>query len=185
MYAKAIRNTGSDSGKRRRRTEMPKRARCPHCDRLFNRDTLDRHIQQCRVSTHQTHQENRPKRNAVIVDGNNVAYHLAPSGVPRAVNLVLALRSLKSAGYRPVIVVSAALVHKIDKPNALQEMIRDGHVLQTSRGQNDDLKIIKMAQDSNADIVSNDRFLNWLDRYPWISSRLLRYRMTPSGLILA
>ncbi|MFW9845387.1 MAG: hypothetical protein ACFFD6_01460 [Candidatus Thorarchaeota archaeon] len=124
------------------------------------------------------------KRRAVIVDGNNVAYHLAPSGVPRVVNLVLALRSLRSAGYRPVIVVSAALVHKVDKPNQLREMIHDGHVLQTPRSQSDDLKIIKMAQDANADIVSNDRFLNWLDRYPWVTSRLLRYRMTPSGLIL-
>lgn len=163
---------------------MPKRARCPHCGRLFNRDALDGHIQHCRAKTLQSSQEETPVRSNVIVDGNNVAYHLAPSDVPRAVNLALAMRSLKSAGYRPVIVVSAALIHKIDKPNVLREMIRDGHVAQTSKGQNDDLKIIKLALDSNADIVSNDRFLNWLDKYPWISSRLLRYRMTPSGLIL-
>jgi hypothetical protein len=163
---------------------MPKRARCPHCDKLFNRDVLDSHIQRCRARGKESNEKTEPGRRDVIVDGNNVAYHLAPSGRPRVANLVLARQSLVSAGYKPVIVVSAALVHKIDKPHSLRDLIGFGHIIEAKRGKNDDLIIIQTAQQSNADIVSNDRFLDWQDRYPWLSNRLRRYRMTPSGLIL-
>lgn len=163
---------------------MPKRARCPHCDKLFNRDVLDAHIQRCSSRGKGGPSEDRHRNLDVIVDGNNVAYHLALSGKPRVANLILARQSLINAGYKPIIVISAALVHKIDRPDTLRELIGFGQVIETSRGKNDDLTIIKTAQKANADIVSNDRFLDWQDRFPWVSDRLRKYRMTPSGLIL-
>jgi hypothetical protein len=123
-------------------------------------------------------------RKTVIVDGNNVAYHLSPNGKPQVNNLLLAQRSLVSGGYKPIFVISAALMHSIDKPVMLQTLMNSIEVIRAPRGTNDDLKIIQIAQNRNADIVSNDRFLDWLDRYPWLSDRLRKYRMTPSGLIL-
>ncbi len=165
---------------------MPKRARCPHCDRLFNRDVLDRHIQRCRERTRITTSKSSQRgRRIVIVDGNNVAYHLSPSGKPQVKNLLLAQRSLSSRGYKPVFVISAALVHKIDRPDALITLMNEMDVVRAPRGTNDDLKIFEIAQKRNADIVSNDRFLDWLDKYPWVSNRLRKFRMTPTGLILA
>jgi hypothetical protein len=165
---------------------LPKRARCPHCDRLFDRDELDRHILRCRERTRAAAFKSPQRgRKNVIVDGNNIAYHLAPNGKPQVNNLLLAQRSLVNGGYKPVFVISAALVHSIDKPNILQTLINEMEVVRAPRGINDDLKIIQIAQDRNADIVSNDRFLDWLDRYPWVTDRLRKYRMTPSGLILA
>ena len=164
---------------------MAKRARCPHCDRLFNRDDLDRHIMRCRERSRSAGNRVVPtRRKTVIVDGNNVAYHLSPNGKPQVNNLLLAQRSLTSGGYKPVFVISAALVHNIDKPNVLQSLLNELEVVRAPRGTNDDLKIIQVAQNRNADIVSNDRYLDWLDRYPWVSDRLRKYRMTPSGLIL-
>jgi hypothetical protein len=80
--------------------------------------------------------------------------------------------------------VSAALVHKVDKPTALNEFMLSAEVVEAPRRTDDDLRIIQLAKELNAPIVSNDRFLNWTDRYPWITSRLRKYRMTPSGLIL-
>lgn len=162
---------------------MPKRARCPHCDRLFNRDILDNHIQKCR-SRPQRVQDSRKRRRVVVVDGNNVAYHLFPQGKPNTQNLILAYRSLTSTGFKPVFVVSTALSHKIDKPTALNEFMLSAEVVEAPRGTDDDLRIIQLAKELNAPIISNDRFLNWIDRYPWITSRLRKYRMTPSGLIL-
>lgn len=162
---------------------MPKRARCPHCDRLFNRDILDNHIQKCRSRSQQV-QDSRKRRRVVVVDGNNVAYHLSSQGKPNTENLILAYRSLTSTGFKPVFVVSAALVHKIDKPTALNEFMLSAEVVEAPRRTDDDLRIIQLAKELNAPIVSNDRFLNWIDRYPWITSRLRKYRMTPSGLIL-
>jgi len=162
---------------------LPKRARCPHCDRLFTRDKLDGHIQKCKART-TNRGEVRRARKAVVVDGNNVAHHLSPNGVPRVSNLVLAQSSLLKAGLKPIVIVSAALKHKIDNPEVLQEMIAGREVIEAPRGTDDDLTVIKLAQSSNADIVSNDRFLGFINKFPWLQSRLMKYRMTPSGLIL-
>ena len=164
---------------------MPKRARCPYCDRLFNRDRLDEHIHRCRAKTQRKRTQSHDyQRRNVIVDGANVAFYLTPNGVPRVANLQRALHSLANAGLRPIIVISSALKYKVDNEHKLRDMIEDGTVIEAPRGIDDDLKIIQLADKQNADIVSNDRFLNWIDRYPWISSRLRKYRITPSGLIL-
>ncbi len=171
----------------RKRTQesesLPKRARCPHCDRLFNRDILDSHIAKCR-SRSRMGKSHSVQRRTVIVDGNNVAYHISPTGRPNAKNLILAYRSLKSTGFRPIFVVSSALSHRIENPASLREFMLSAEVVESPRGSADDLKIIQLAKEYDADIVSNDRFLDWIERYPWISSRLKKYRMTPSGLIL-
>ncbi len=164
---------------------MPKRARCPHCDRLFSRDVLDEHVIRCRARTTMTeHTRTVERRRCIIIDGNNVAYYLAPDGQPRLENIVLARRGLHMAGYQTVTVVSAALVHKIDNPEGLEELLRLPGMVQSSRGQDDDLLIIRLAKERDADIVSNDRFLTWIDRYPWLPSRIRKYRLGPAGIIL-
>jgi len=163
---------------------LPKRARCPHCERLFNRDVLDRHILRCRERTRTATTRSPQRRKIVIVDGNNVAYHLSPNGKPQVKNLLLAQRSLVNGGYKPIFVISAALVHNIDNPDALKTLMASLQVVRAPRGTNDDQKILQIAQERNADIISNDRFLDWMDRYPWVSDRLRKYRMTPTGLIL-
>ncbi len=164
---------------------MPKRTRCPYCDGLFSRDRIDEHINRCRRKNHSKERISSTKKNSkVIVDGNNIAYHLSSDGRPQAKNLLLAYNSLTTGGYRPVFVISSALSQAIDKLRTLDSFISRAQVIVAPRGTNDDLTIIKTAQERNADIVSNDRFLDWMDRYPWVQDRLRRYRMTPSGLIL-
>ncbi|MFW9869731.1 MAG: hypothetical protein ACFFFO_04715 [Candidatus Thorarchaeota archaeon] len=162
---------------------MPKRVRCPYCDRLFSRDTLDDHIQKCNLRKTRTRTVGVPKK-TVVVDGNNVAYYMSSKGVPKAQNLILAYRSLTSTGFEPIFVVSAALIHKIDRPTTLNEFMSNANVIEASRRTSDDLKIIQLSKELDSNIISNDRFLDWIEKYPWISSRLKRYRMTPSGLIL-
>ncbi|MFW9849794.1 MAG: hypothetical protein ACFFF4_11680 [Candidatus Thorarchaeota archaeon] len=162
---------------------MPKRARCPNCDRLFDRRILDDHIIKCRGrSQEHKKQATQSSRRILIVDGNNVAYHLSQNGVPHVSNLLNAQNSLKASGYFPIIVISAALKHKIDKPEVLTQI---ENLIEAQRGTNDDLLILSEAQKRNADIVSNDRFLNWQKSHPWVSSRLRKYRLTPTGLILS
>lgn len=164
---------------------MPKRSRCPHCDRLFNRDVLDEHITKCSARRGRAGLQHRSSpRKLLVVDGNNVAHFLSPDGKPRVSNLVLAHQSLSSAGYQLVFVFSSALPHRIDKPAALSSFMDQVRTIIAPRGTDDDRRIILLAQEMNADIVSNDRFLNWIDRFPWLESRLRKYRMTPSGLIL-
>lgn len=164
---------------------MPKRARCPHCDRLFNRDVLDLHVEKCRARGQSNNELGiHSKTRKIVVDGNNIAYHLSPQGKPKAQNLVLAYQSLTRAGFDPVFVVSAALIHNIDRPDTLGSFMIAADVVEAARGKNDDLIIIQLSKKLKTDIVSNDRFLDWLDRFPWIISRIRKYRMTPAGLIL-
>lgn len=163
---------------------MPKRVRCPYCDRLFSRDQIDRHVLRCRIKNQPAKDISKAVTRTVVVDGSNVAYHLAPEGKPRVKNLSLAYQSLTSGGLRPVFVISAGLIHVIDRPEALQDFMAQIEVVEAPRGTDDDLSIIRLAQDRRADIVSNDRFLNWVGKYPWLHSRLRKYRMTPTGLIL-
>ncbi len=162
---------------------LPKRARCPYCDRLFPIDRLDQHVIKCRSKGHQVARQ-RPTRRKVIVDGNNVAYYLSYDSQPHLDNIILAIKSLRAVGLQPIVVISAALKHRIDRPMTLSELIEAKSVIEAKRGMDDDLLIIQLAQKLNADIVSNDRFLNWQSRFPWIANRLRRYRMTTSGLIL-
>ena len=126
----------------------------------------------------------RTARKVVVVDGSNVAYYLSNDGLPKLENVVSAVRSLVGVGYVPIVVVSAALIHQINREETLAQMILRRQVVQAPRGADDDLVIIRTAEKEAADIVSNDRFLDWVDRYPWLPSRLRRYRMSPSGLIL-
>ncbi len=164
---------------------MPKRVRCPYCDTLFSRDILDEHIRRCREKNHSKKETSLRKRyRKVIIDGNNIAYHFSQDGQPQVKNLLLAYNSLTTGGYKPVFVISAALRHVIDKIDTLNTFISEAQVITAPRGINDDLKIIQIAQEMNADIISNDRFLDWIERYPWVPNRLRRYRMTPTGLIL-
>jgi hypothetical protein len=109
---------------------------------------------------------------------------MASQGKPNARNLILAYRSLTSTGFKPIFVISSALIHKIDKPTSLNEFMLSAEVVEAPRGTNDDLRIIQLAKEMSATIVSNDRFLDWVNEHPWITSRLKRYRMTPSGLVL-
>ncbi|KXH76011.1 MAG: hypothetical protein AM326_08040 [Candidatus Thorarchaeota archaeon SMTZ-45] len=164
---------------------MPKRARCPYCDRLFNRDVLDAHVEKCRTQEQVGNNlELRSQKRKIVVDGNNVAYHLTPQERPQAQNLALAYYSLTASGFDPIFVVSAALDHTIDSPSSLDSFMMSATVIKAPQGTNDDLKIIQLAKKLGVEIVSNDRFLDWIDKFPWLTSRLRRFRMTPSGLIL-
>lgn len=164
---------------------MPKRVRCPKCDRLFSREEIDDHRFKCRPEEEgaEAHRR-RLDRRVIIVDGSNVAHYMEEAGKPMISNLVLARRSLKLAGFEPIIVVSAALVHQIDEPVDLLDMISTGQVIQVDKGRNDDREIIGLAKANSALVLTNDRFLDWLEANPWLSTRIVKYRMTPSGLIL-
>ncbi|MHA1771065.1 MAG: NYN domain-containing protein [Candidatus Thorarchaeota archaeon] len=151
---------------------------------MFSRDEIDAHIRRCRTRGRPRPQTTRKHSSELIVDGNNIAFYLTAGGKPQIRNLINARRSLQSSGYTPIIVVSAALKHKIDRPDTLREMIDTGEIIETARGQNDDLVIIQLARKRGAAILTNDRFLDWRERFPWLGEVLVRYRLTPTGLLL-
>ena len=113
----------------------------------------------------------------VIVDGSNVAFHRVGKGKGRVKNIKIILKTLEKKGFDVKIVIDASLRHRIDKPNELERLIREGKVIQAPPGSPADYFILKMAEDLNAIIVSNDMYRDWWKEFPWArgSGRIVRY----------
>ena len=113
----------------------------------------------------------------VIVDGSNVAFHRVGKGKGRVKNIRVILKTLEKKGFDVKIVIDASLRHRIDKPNELERLIREGKVIQAPPGSPADYFILKMAEDLNAIVVSNDMYRDWWKEFPWArgSGRIIRY----------
>ncbi len=113
----------------------------------------------------------------VIVDGSNVAFHRVGKGKGRVRNIRVILKTLEKKGFDVKVVIDASLRHRIDKPGELERLIREGKVIQAPPGSPADYFILKMAEDLNAVIVSNDMYRDWWKEFPWArgSGRIIRY----------
>jgi hypothetical protein len=144
-------------------------AKCPFCAKKFHeKRLLEAHL----MLKHPEHQDalepirNNYKRRSdgittkyMIIDGNNVAYC---SGEPPSVRLIKHARVLVvKAKYLPIVIISAALRHKIDDPVELQRMINLNWIIEAEGHTDDDILIIETALSKSAKILSNDRFIQY------------------------
>ena len=149
---------------------MPK---CPFCGKNESSGIdLQQHIQ--RKHSHEvvssTSSQNkrvkstRSKKNPpIVVDGNNVAYF---SGNPPKANYLKRIRSkLIKMEYTPIIIVSAAIRHKIDNMLDLIRMINLNWIIEAESGVDDDILIIEEAQRKRCQIVTNDRYSEYIKEY--------------------
>ena len=93
-----------------------------------------------------------------IIDGSNAAYSTEGGG-PRLENILLVSRKLRDEGYRPVLVVDAALRHNIDRKGS-------------------------SARDLDASVVSNDRFRERRQAFPEARERVIRYMIVDRDVVL-
>ena len=112
-----------------------------------------------------------------IVDGSNVAFHRVGKGKGRIKNIKVIIKTLEKKGFDVKVVIDASLRHRIDKPSELERLIREGKIIQAPPGSPADYFILKMAEDLNAIIVSNDMYRDWWKEFPWArgSGRIIRY----------
>lgn len=109
-----------------------------------------------------------------IVDGASVAYEeKSKQGSPKVGNIVAVNQTLKLKGYDPIIIVDASLKHEVDDPDQLEVLIGNGTIKQAPAGTDADYFLIRMAEEHEALIVTNDRYQNYEDQYPWIKDRSL------------
>ncbi len=111
----------------------------------------------------------------VIVDGSNVALHRSRKGKVR--NIKLVIKALEKKGFKVRVIVDASLRYRVDKPSELEELIKQGKVIQAPPGTPADYFILKLAEDLNAIVVSNDMYREWWKEFPWArgSWRIVRY----------
>lgn len=118
-----------------------------------------------------------------IVDGSNVA-HSVEGGEAQIANIQLMWAKLEEEGYKPIVVVDAALRHQIDDRDSYEAMVDDGRIRQAPAGTDADYFILAFARELDASIVSNDRFKDRLEAFPDARERIIRYMIVNEEVVL-
>jgi hypothetical protein len=120
--------------------------------------------------------------NIVLVDGSNVAFSSeGETGVLQ--NIVTIRDRLVADGFEPIVVVDAALRHKIDDAAGYERLVDDGLIKQAPAGTDADYFILSFAEDLNASIVSNDRFKDRIRQHPGLRKRLIKYMIVQGEVV--
>jgi hypothetical protein len=124
-------------------------------------------------------------RETVIIDGANVAYEeRSAGGKPKLSNLLKVRAELEGRGFEAIILVDASLKYDIDDQAQLESLIRAQQVRQVPAGTDADFFILQLAEQLDARIVTNDRYKDYAERYPWIEERRLPYMIVKGEVIL-
>lgn len=118
----------------------------------------------------------------VIIDGSNVA-HSSEGSDARLENISLVKAKLLEEGFQPVILVDAALRHRIDRPADFERLVESGDIRQAPAGTDADFFILSFARELNADIVSNDRFRDRQEAFPEARERMIRYMIVNGEVV--
>ena len=124
-------------------------------------------------------------REVVIIDGANVAYEeRSAGGKPKLANLLRVRGELDGRGFEAVNIVDASLKYDIDDQSQLETLIRSQQVRQVPAGTDADYFIIQLAEQFKARVVTNDRYKDYLEQYPWITDRRLPYMIVKGEVVL-
>jgi hypothetical protein len=111
-----------------------------------------------------------------IVDASNVAHFgKRKDGKPSLHNIVKALEALEGLGYDPILIADASLRHEIDLKEEFNELLDQGKIQQVPSGTTADHYILKIAEEEDAKILSNDVFREYYDEFQDINSRRIPY----------
>ncbi len=120
-----------------------------------------------------------------MVDVSNVAhYGRRKDGKPRLDNILKAAKALKELGYEPVLIADASLRHEIDFKEDFNKLLGDDEIKQVPSGTTADYFILKIAEDEDAKILSNDVFREYNDEFQDISSRRIPYSFKDNNIII-
>lgn len=117
----------------------------------------------------------RSRRPAVLVDGSNVMYWRGDTPDIRAVRRVV--RRLEKDGFRPGVMFDAnagyLLFDRYANAQALARALRlpSDRVTVVPKGTQADAHLLEAAAKTHARIVTNDRFRDWADRYPFVTEK--------------
>ena len=126
--------------------------------------------------------EHRAPPTRAIVDGSNVA-HSTEGERPRLRNIILVRDKLREEGMEAILVVDAALRHRIDDPAGLERLVDAGEVNQAPAGTDADYFILSFARELDAAIVSNDRFKDRIAAFPEAEDDMIRYMIVADEVV--
>jgi hypothetical protein len=126
----------------------------------------------------------------IVIDGSNVLFWKDNS--PMISTLRMVINRLKASGYAPGVVFDAnagyLLTGRYQHDGNLARMLDlpEDQVLVVARGTPADPTILQIARSLQAPVLSNDRYRDWQDTYPEVSTpgHVLRGRIDETGLSL-
>ena len=90
---------------------------------------------------------------------------------------------LAAEGFEPIVVVDAALRHKIDDEAGYERLVDAGVIKQAPAGTDADYFILSFADELDASVVSNDRFKDRIKQYPALRKRLIKYMIVQGEVV--
>jgi hypothetical protein len=112
----------------------------------------------------------------VVVDASNVAhYGRRRDAKPSLEYIIKAAEALQKLGYEPILIADASLRHEIDQKEEFNQLLDEDKIQQVPSGTTADHYILKMAEEEDAKILSNDVFREYNDEFQDISSRRIPY----------
>ena len=121
----------------------------------------------------------------VVVDGSNIAHaECTTEGCPKIFNIVSIFKLLKSKGYKPIVIVDAALRHQIDDVDQYEALLRKRWIRQAPSRTVADYFILKTADQKKADVISNDTYNQYKNEFAWIDQRRQPFMIVEGEIML-
>ncbi|MCG3258213.1 MAG: hypothetical protein H7644_00550 [Candidatus Heimdallarchaeota archaeon] len=122
----------------------------------------------------------------VILDGSNIAWEEKNnSNKPQINNIESMINRLSRANFKKIITVAdAALRYQIDEQKRLDRLVREGAMKMLPARVDGDKFILRIAEEENAMIVSNDMFKEFRESTPWIDERRIPYTILDGEVYL-
>ncbi|RBQ22715.1 hypothetical protein ALNOE001_15990 [Candidatus Methanobinarius endosymbioticus] len=122
----------------------------------------------------------------VVIDASNVA-HSGKEGdsSPKLQNILSAVKYLEDNENDCVIIADASLKHEIDDKEKYMHLVEEEAIEEVPSGNNADHFILQLAEEENAEILSNDFFKDFKDEFKDIQSKRLPFTFNGENIEIA
>ncbi len=121
----------------------------------------------------------------VIVDAANVAHFKKnENSEPMLSNILAAVEALEAKDDEFVVIADASLSHDIDNKDDYHKLVVEENIEEVPVGNNADHFILKLAEEENAKILSNDKFRDFKDEFFNIDSMRIPFSFDGSKLVM-
>lgn len=152
----------------------------------FSRDIIQGIAYKARTSAQRTYPETSYALETAILDGSNIAWEeKSLSEKPKISNIESMINRLSKANFRKIITVAdAALRYQIDDQRRLDKLVKEGAIKMLPARVDGDKFILRLAEEENGMIVSNDMFKEFREMSPWIDQRRIPYTILDGEVYL-
>ena len=152
----------------------------------FSRDMFKNIAKRVRGSTERAFPEVTYPLNKVILDGSNIAWEEKNSlDKPKISNIENMINRLSKVNFNKIITVAdAALRYQIDNQKRLDKLVKEGAMKMLPARVDGDKFILRISEEENAMIVSNDMFKEFREMKTWIDQRRIPYTILDSEVYL-